>query len=187
MPERMVAAMKLESPGTDDCNCIEKDSIDSMIEKYKNTVYSVALTHTGSRADADDVFQEVFLRLFYKNPLIRDEEHLRAWLIRVTVNCSCKLTRSGFRKKTVSVEELSPEETPVFELPEENGVLSAVSRLPVKYRTVLTLFYFEDMTVRDIAKALRRSEGTVRMQLTRARALAKDFLKGEYFDETSDF
>lgn len=156
----------------------ERSTIDEIISRYADMVYRIALNNVKTRHDADDVFQEVFLRcvkLKRKEQDFADEEHLKAWLIRVTVNCCKKFWSSGWKRHVVVGGE--PEE--VFQLSEENDIHEALTALPPKYRNVLHLFYFEDMAVKDIAGVLREKEPTVRMQLTRGRAMLRDKLKEE--------
>jgi len=152
--------------------------IDDVIEAYQSTVYGIALTRTRSRADADDIFQEVFLAYFRKNPQCRDPCHLKAWLINATLNCTKKCLRQRARAG-IPLEEL-PEEAFIFRAPEDTALYEALCSLADPYRTALHLFYFEDMPVERIAKALGRRPGTVRMQLTRGRALLREQLKGDF-------
>ena len=108
-----------------------------------------------------------------------DEEHLKAWLIRTTINLSKKMWGSIWRKKVVSLDNL-PEQVYQFDTEEQDYIYSALCEIPTKYRTVLHLFYFEDMSVEQISKALKIRPGTVRMQLTRGREMMREKLKGEY-------
>ena len=95
--------------------------MDSIIDRYQNTVYGLALARTGNRADADDVFQEVFLAYCQCGKTFRDEEHRKAWLLRTTINQSRRVTSSSWRQKTVPLSER--EDVPVqFQEPEENEV-----------------------------------------------------------------
>lgn len=167
--------MKIQSLRTDDC-------IDEVIEKYSTMVYRLAFNLMKSKHDADDIFQEVFLRYIRKKIEFENEEHRKAWLIRVTVNCSKKFWSSSWFKKTVPLED-----TITFEMPEENNLHYALLKLPSKYRTVIHLFYYEALSVEEISKILNRKPSTVRMQLTRGRAMLKENLKGEYFYEKRDF
>jgi len=156
-------------------------NIDDVIEAYQSTVYGIALTRTKNRADADDIYQEVFLAYFRRNPSFREEEHRKAWLINATLNCTKKFLRQR-RRAGVPLEEL-PEEA--FALEDRDSALyDALCALREPYRTALHLFYFEDMPTEAIAKALGQRPGTVRAQLTRGRALLREQLKGEYFDES---
>ena len=156
--------------------------IDDVIEAYQSTVYGIALTRTRNKEDADDVFQEVFLAYFRRNPTFREEEHRKAWLINTALNCAKKCLRQRARVG-IPMEEL-PEEVFAFEVPEDTALFDALCALAEPYRTVLYLFYWEDMPVERVSKALGRRAGTVRMQLTRGRALLREQLKGEFFDES---
>lgn len=153
----------------------------TIVEQYQNMVYSIALTHVGCRSDADDVFQDVFLIYWQKHPEFNEEEHRKAWLINTTLNCCKRTTGRTWRKKTVSLTDL-PDQPVLFSCKEENEVFIALRQLPVKYRTVLHLFYFEDMPVEKISALLHIRQGTVRMQLTRGRDMMRELLdrmKGE--------
>ena len=120
---------------------VQNESIETIIQRYKGTVYSVALSYTNNRADADDIFQEVFLIYFKSKPQFNDEEHRKAWLIRTTMNCSLRVVESTYRKRTVPMEEME-EGSFQFETKEENAVYLALQELPEKYRIVLQLFYY---------------------------------------------
>lgn len=163
------------------------NNIAEIIERYKSMVFSIALTHVKCTADADDVFQEVFLALHRSGKSFNDDEHLKAWLIRTTLNCSRKSAMTAWKRHVVAAEEIEiyPEENKEFrfELEDENLIFNAVRSLCMKYCTVIELYYFEDMSVADIAKALGLREGTVRMQLKRGREALREILKEDYFDE----
>ncbi len=155
--------------------------MDTIIDRYQNTVYGLALARTGSRADADDVFQEVFLAYFQSGKTFRDEEHRKAWLLRTTINQSRRVTSSSWRQKTVPLSER--EDVPVqFQDPEENEVWTALQSLAEDYRLPLYLFYFQELSTQEIAKALAIRPGAVRMRLTRGREQLREKLKGAYFD-----
>jgi len=157
-------------------------SIDDIISTHKKTVYNIALSHTRNRHDADDVFQEVFMVCFKKNPSFMSEEHCKAWLIRTTLNLSKKTALSSWRRRTTSLSG-APELSYEFSTPEENAVRTALRELPGKYRTVLYLFYFEQYKTEEIGKLTGTSTGNVRVRLNRARALMREKLKGDYFYE----
>ncbi|RKI71198.1 sigma-70 family RNA polymerase sigma factor [bacterium 1xD42-67] len=157
--------------------------MDTIIDRYQNTVYGLALARTGSRADADDVFQEVFLAYFQSGKTFRDEEHRKAWLLRTTINQSRRVTSSSWWQRTVPLSER--EDVPVqFRDPEENEVWTALQSLAEDYRLPLYLFYFQELSTQEIAKALAIRPGAVRMRLTRGREQLRKILKGAYFDET---
>lgn len=164
-----------------------KLSTDEIIEKYADMVYRLAVNEMGNQDDAQDVFQEVFLRLVRYRERILTEEHLKAWLIRVTINCARKQQTGAWRKKVGFLEQEDAERTPdessanAF-LEVENAdspVSSAVAGLPEKYRTVIYLFYYEEMSISEISVALSEKESTVKSKLHRAREMLKIELKGE--------
>lgn len=160
----------------------DKDScIDEILHKYADMVYRIALTNTKQRFDAEDIFQDVFLALFQSEVRFESDDHIRYWLIRVTVNFCKKHHRSVWQKKTVSLD--SVEKLSELMTEQEFAVFDAVCKLPAKYRTVIQLFYFEDMTVDEISSVLHRKNTTVKSQLSRARSKLRDMLKGDYFYE----
>lgn len=149
--------------------------------RYQNMVYRTALHVLGSPQDADDAVQEVFLRLFrYREPFA-GEEHLRRWLLRVTVNYCRDVLKSPWRRRRVSWEELP--ETPVFDRPEQTALYREVMALPEKYRTVLNLFYYEELSVREIGELLGVGDSTVTTRLARARKRLKERLGEDWQDE----
>ena len=90
---------------------MEQQEVCAAVEQYGSTVYRLALAQTHSQADADDVYQEVFLRYVRAAPAFATEEHRKAWLLRVTINCCKKLQGSFWRKHTVALSEAIPART----------------------------------------------------------------------------
>lgn len=156
--------------------------VDGVVDAYAAMVYRLALTRVRTVPDAEDVFQEVFLRYFEKERTFENEEHRKAWLIRVTILCSRKFWSAPFRRRTVPLDETLP-----FEMPEESAVHAALLSLPAKYRTALHLFYFEGFSANEIATATGGRPAAVRMQLTRGRAMLREKLKGDYPDEYEEY
>ena len=156
--------------------------MDQIIDRYQNMVYGLALAKTNSPADADDVFQEVFLACFQSGKAFRDEGHRKAWLLRTTVNMCRRVTASAWRRKTVPLEEQT-EVSVRFQERSENLVWEAVQRLEEKYRLPVYLFYFQELSTQEIAKALGIRPGAVRMRLSRGRDMLREMLKGDFFDE----
>ena len=126
---------------------MERTQFNAAVKQFQNMVYRTALHTLGNPQDADDAVQEVFFRLFREKKLCEGEEHLRRWLLRVTVNYCRDVLKSPWRKRRASLEELP--ETPVFDRPEQASLYREVMALPEKYRTVLNLFYYEELTVRS--------------------------------------
>ncbi len=157
--------------------------IEHILQKYSKMVYRLAYARTKSRADAEDLFQEVFLRCLKNNVHFNSDKHCKAWLIRTTVNCSKNLLTSAWFKRIVPMKnplEDSAESNEGVPGEEKSEVFYAVLDLPEKYRMVVHLFYYEDYSVAEISEILSRKESTVKTQLYRARELLKQKLKGEY-------
>lgn len=150
------------------------ENTEEVIRYYAAMVYRLAYAQTRIRSDADDIFQEVFLRYVRKEPAFESEEHRKAWLVRVTLNCAKKHWTSAWRRNTVPLEENIS-----FAAPEENGLDEALKKLNSTYRTVIHLFYYEGYSTKEIGSLLKEKESTVRTQLTRARRQLEQSLKGE--------
>lgn len=146
-----------------------------VVRQYANLVYRLAFAQTHNREDAQDVFQEVFLRYFRKNPDLQNAEHRKAWLIRVTVNCARKHHRANAKQTVRPV----PEPWAYDPFPENEELLKALGSMKAHYRAVIHLFYYEDCSVEQISKILGKNPSTIRAQLTRARKKLKELLKGE--------
>lgn len=147
-----------------------------VIKRNSNTVYRLAFSQTRNKNDADDIYQDVFLRYLKRKPVFENDEHEKAWFIRVTLNCSKTHLKSIRNPK---IEELDES----FEAEEvgREDLSFALDRLPKKYRAVIHLFYYEDMSIGDIARSLGLKEGNVRMLLTRARRRLKEILEKEQY------
>lgn len=153
------------------------DCVENVVRYYADMVYRLAFARTGTKYDADDIFQEVFLRYVTKRPAFKSEEHRKAWLLRVTVNCSNKFWNSFWKKKVQGLTgDLVFAEQETVELYEE------LQKLPPKYREVVHLFYYEDMPLEEISRVLKRKNSTVRTQLTRARAMLRKFMEEEDYE-----
>lgn len=158
-------------------NAVNAENTELVVRRYADMVYRLAFARTGNRHDADEIFQEVFLRYIKKNPVFESEEHRKAWLIRVAVNCSKKLWGSPWKRRTEPLEAAGSLENAAEWQEEDSRLHGELCRLPEKYREVIHLFYYEDMSLEEISRALNRKNSTVRTQLTRARAMLRDILK----------
>lgn len=147
--------------------------IEQIINRNSDMVYRLAFAKVGNRADADDIYQQVFLRYLKRRPDFANANHEKAWFLRVTANCTKSWWNLAYRRHCQAVEGDIAADTK-----EELDLLPYLLQLPKDYRTVLHLFYYEDLTTAEIAQILQRKENTVRMQLTRARRRLKEILKG---------
>lgn len=150
------------------------------MEHHGAAVYRLALCRMQSVQDAEDVYQDVFLRLLDQDTSDWDEEHLRAWLLRCTVNRCCDLHRLRLRQPVLSLADLPEMAAPDSGAPE---LWDAVARLPEKLRVPIHLYYAEGYSTEEIAGLLDIPAATVRTRLRRARKQLKDMLGGDDHEE----
>lgn len=153
-------------------------SIEKVIEKYANMVYRIALTRCGTVENAEDVFQDVFIKYSQKERMFQNSEHEKAWFIRVTINLTKNLKQSVWNKRVVNLDENMS-----FEKKEEQDIFSSVCELPQNYRTVIYLLYYEGYKVKEISELMKKSEGTIKTWLFRAREILKEKIQGGLEDE----
>lgn len=154
-----------------------KDAFSFAFREYTDTVYRVAMHNTTNFFDAQDVTQEVFMKLLESDKLFRDGEHIKAWLIRVTIN----LCRDRIRK---SSRETLVEDAASYRSGEEQSyILEAVKALPENYRNAIYLHYYEGYTAKEIGKILDAKENTVLSWLSRGREALRKELDGGFDDE----
>jgi RNA polymerase sigma-70 factor (ECF subfamily) len=148
---------------------------EQIVRTYADMVYRIAYRYVNNSIDTDDVFSEVFLAYFKKERTFESEEHRKAWLIRVTINCA-----KDFLAQRSQLQQLH-EET----VAEQTGVdaeaymdlHAAIEQLRPDYREVIKLYYLDDLSVKQIALVLERNENTVKTQLARARETLKSLLE----------
>ena len=155
------------------------DSPEALVRRYAGDVFRLAYARTGSRADAEDVMQETFLRLLRARPDFAEPEHAKAWLLRVAANCANDWFRAPWRRREGPLTDSLP--APEHE---DGGVVEAVLALPAKYRTAVHLYYYEELSVAEIAKITGKSESAVKSRLFRARAMLREALKED--DDVSE-
>ncbi len=145
------------------------------VRKYARTVGGVCLMRLKNYADSEDCFQNVFMKLLSKSPEFTDENHLKAWLIRVAVNeCNSFLRK---KRRVVSFEEAVREEISFNE--DKNDISWALMKTPQKYRETLYLYYCEQYKVKEIAEILEISETAVKARLKRGREKLKAIYGGD--------
>ena len=150
---------------------------ETIVRTYADMVYKIAYRYVANPTDADDVFSETFLTYFKKERSFHDEEHRKAWLIRVTINCAKDLLKSKSPWEELN-ETVAGEEAPAL-CPEEHLDLhAAIQQLRLEYREAICLYYLEGLSVQDIAAVLGRSENTVKTHLARGREKLRKFLEG---------
>lgn len=142
--------------------------------RYIDTVYRVAFGWLRSGPDAEDVTQTVLLKLWQSGKGFDSDDHVRNWLIRVTVN-ECKKSFLSPRRRELPMEDVADMLT--FETPERSELFYAVMSLPQQYRVPLLLYYYEDYPTADIAQMLHLPPATVRTRLARGRERLKHILQ----------
>lgn len=157
-----------------------EQEINRAVERYADTVRRICMIHLKSYHDTEDIFQNVFLKYVQSSAVFENEEHEKAWFIRVTVNACRDLLKSFFRSHTVPLEEavtLSEKMAPDY-----SEVWEAVLSLPVKYRDVVYLHYYEGYTAVEMGSILGKNVNTVYTLLTRSRQLLREKLGGDVHD-----
>ena len=147
------------------------------IELYADTVRRICMLHLKSDSDTEDIFQTVFLKYVLYSGAFENEEHEKAWLLRVTINACKDYLKSFFRRNVVPLDVISEIEAEVSD--EQREVLEAVLSLPKKYKDVIYLHYYEGYSASEIGKILDKKENTVYSLLSRGRGMLKNFLTDE--------
>ncbi|MDO4269653.1 MAG: RNA polymerase sigma factor [Eubacteriales bacterium] len=154
---------------------------EQLVAAHGDMVYRLAYAQTRSRSDADDIFQEVFLRVVRGTPPFGSEAHEKAWLLRVTLNCLKSHWRMAWRRHDAPLDDRIP-----FPAPEDGALDEALRRLGPKYRAAIHLFYYEGYSAEEIARMTGEKPSAVRTRLTRGRRQLGELLKGEFDDEFPD-
>jgi RNA polymerase sigma-70 factor (ECF subfamily) len=188
---------------------MDNQELQHKIEEYADMLFKLSYIRLGNSQDAEDVVQEVFYQYFKSNKSFESGEHEKAWLLRVTLNACKKVWRSAWKRYQADVcreqehcfreenlidlnttgtdrigmekgtSSLGLEETAIRQ-EQKQILMDAVLALPEKYRDVIHLFYYEEFSIKEIARIVGRGESTVTSQLTRGRELLRKRLKEEY-------
>jgi len=150
------------------------EDAERFVNTYADTILRLALIHGLTRQDAQDICQELFIKLFTKRKVFRDCEHEKAWVVRSAGNACKNQLRSAYRKNRVSIEEAADAVLPQNEW----EILEIIRALPEKARTAVSLYYLEGCSVDETAKLLGITNAAVRKRLERARVALKNELEG---------
>ena len=157
-----------------------EQEVNRAVEKYADTIRRLCVIQLKNYHDAEDIFQIVFLKYVQSSVRFENEEHEKAWFIRVTLNACKDFFKDFFRKHTVPLDELINQSA---ELTEDNSeVLEAVLSLPTKYKNVVYLYYYEGYSAIEIASILKKNQNTVYTLLTRSKKLLKERLGGDEYE-----
>lgn len=154
-----------------------EQEVNRVIEQYSDMIRRLCMIHLKNYHDTQDIFQTVFLKYVLSSVVFENEEHEKAWFIRVTVN-SCKdLLKNFFRTHIVSIDELI--EQPSVLSSDNIEVLEAVQSLPQKYKNVVYLHFYEGYTAPEIGKILNKNVNTIYTYLTRSKKILREKLGGD--------
>ena len=158
------------------------EEFESAVKRNNQRLYLIALSFTKNTCDSEDILHNVFLKLWkYKKPF-EDDEHIDKWLTAVCANESRNYIKALFRNHT-DIDDCTIVSPDSFKTQSQQDLFNAVMGLPKKYRTVIHLFYYEDLSVKDIAKILNIKDSLVKTRLTRAREKLKQELGDDWINE----
>ena len=152
-----------------------------LAETYRDRLFAAAFQVCGNAADAEDAAQEALLRYHISEKQFESEQHIRAWLLRVAINCAKNVSRSFFRRNTVPLEDYM--DSLEFDSGESREIFREVMNLPETYRLVIHLYYYEDYSVAEIGRILGLTESNVKVRLSRGRQKLKKALQEVWDDE----
>lgn len=152
-----------------------EEAVARVIEQYANTLFRMCFVILKHEQDAQDVLQETFIKYMEKAPEFKNEQHEKAWLLKVASNLCKDLLRFKRRNAYVDVEELEK----YCKEPEEAEVLKEVMLLPAKYKSAIHLYYIEGYKMEEIAGILGISENAVKKRMQRGRDMLKSRLENE--------
>ena len=153
----------------------------ALAEQYRDRLFAAAFQVCGNAADAEDAAQEALLRYHLSDKEFDNQEHIRAWLLRVAINWAKNISRSFWRRNTLPLEEYM--ETLTFDCQESREIFREVMALPEKYRLVIHLYYYEDYSVEEIGRILGIRVSNVKVRLSRGRQMLKATLQEVWDDD----
>ena len=153
----------------------------TIVKRNNQRIYLIALSYTKNSTDAEDIMQNVFMKLWKHNKSFEDDEHIAKWLTMVCINECKDYIKNPFRKRNLPIEEAINIST--VDKTENIDLFKAVMSLPTKERTIIHLFYYEDMSIIDISDILKIKESAVKTRLFRARQKLKTLLGDEWNNE----
>lgn len=162
-----------------------KYDIETLMRKHGNEVLRTAYSYVKDKFTAEDIFQEVFIKVYKNLESFRDESDIKTWIIRITINTAKDYLKSAYSRKVVPMMEFKEDQLvsdndfeEIENRDRDEQVKKTVMSLPEQYREVLLCVYYHDMSVADTAKSLGIAEGTVKSRLSRARDMMKNKLEG---------
>ena len=159
---------------------ISEKQFDYVYNEYAKELYNIAYGYTRNRDDSIDIMQNAYVVLLESNKRFESNEHIKYFLIRVTINESLDLLKSANKKRVIKNNDVVVNfpETKKEELPYDLSEI--VNTLPEKYKTIIILHYYDDRKIKDISYVLKISESAVKKRLERARNLIKEIIERNY-------
>ena len=163
---------------------------ETLVEKYLKMVYRISFHYFGNNEDAEDVSQDVFIKLCSLKNDFKNDDEIKAWLIRVTTNTCHSYYRNPFRKRKAEIDEKELENiigtgSSEQEIVDRKVIMDAVMSLPEHYRIIVYLYYYEEYSIGQISNILKIKETTIQTRLSRARDKLKSALGDCFLDERS--
>ncbi|HBA96486.1 MAG TPA: RNA polymerase subunit sigma-24 [Lachnospiraceae bacterium] len=158
--------------------------IENILEEYGNTIYRAAYIQLKSRDKADDIYQEVCIKLLHLKSRIDSKEHLKAWLLKATIDCCKDYWKSAWYRKVTIDNKAAAGQIEEKEEQTSGCLTEYMQQLPGKYSAVLHLFYYEEYSIKEIAQLLHAKENTIASRLQRGRNKLKKILEkgGNYYE-----
>ena len=164
--------------------------IESLIRQYGNDVLRTAYMYVKDIHTAEDIFQEVFIKVNQKLSTFEGNSSIKTWIIRITINTCKDYLKSAWNRRVVPMMEYQEDaiisESDYVDVENQDTkelIKKTVLSLPAKYKDVILCVYFEDMTITEAAVVLHIAEGTAKSRLSRARQKLKSVLEGRISDE----
>jgi RNA polymerase sigma-70 factor (ECF subfamily) len=148
---------------------IKKEYVQKIVNKYSDMLFRICYCILCNKVDAEDALQDTFVKLITKEPEFTDDEHEKAWLIKVATNISRNSLMLRLRRNTANLDDI----TEIGIKDEDSEVFEAIMSLPVKYKIPMVLFYVEGYKTNEIADIMQISCEVVRKRLQKGRELLK--------------
>jgi RNA polymerase sigma-70 factor (ECF subfamily) len=162
---------------------ISDQTFDDWVRQYQRLLFGIAYWWTGSRTDAEELTQEAFFQAYRSRSSLREIEAVKGWLVGILRHCYAQMHRKGHPRIEISLDEVMERSGDTMDLrsdgtdPHDSLALrQALERLDERHRLPLVLFYFQELSYREIAEALELPLGTVMSRLSRARQLLHEIL-----------
>ena len=159
---------------------ISQEQFDFVYKEYAKELLQIAYGYTKNKEDSIDIMQNAYIAVLESNKRFESNEHIKYFLIRVTINESINFVKSYSKKKVLCNNDIimNIPETKKDELPYD--ISEIVNTLPDKYKTIIVLYYYDGMKIKDISKVLKMKESAVKKRLERARNLVKEIIERNY-------